>query len=128
MSADLFLWPLDDGERPTVAEIQTALSRLDGYEVTCDSPSVGESWHIEIHANGDESQNAYLAIQFQNNETDCNICFENGDETTIAYVSSVVATICGPMALYHPSSPEPVLALYPNMTYHDVREALQNAT
>ena len=126
MSADLFLSPLDNGERPSVAELQTAFSRLDGYTATSDGLSVGESWCVEIHAVDDESQDAYLAIHCRDDEG-CSICFENGDETTIAYVSSVIATICGPMALHHPSSPEPLVTLYPNMTFDDVRVAMDNA-
>lgn len=125
MSADLFLWPLDDnGERPTVSEIQLALSRLDGYRVVCDQPCLGQWWFIEIYANNDESQDAYLAIRSGADGDNCNICFETGEVITIAYVASVIATIAGPLALCHASSSEPLVILYPNMTYNEVREAM----
>lgn len=127
VSADLFLWPLDDDtERPTVAEIQLALSRLDGYRVVCDPPCLGQWWFIEVHANNDESQDTYLAIRTGADGDNCNICFETGEVITIAYVASVIATITGPLALYHASSSEPLVTLYPNMTYNEVCEAVGN--
>lgn len=129
VSADLFLWPLDDDcERPTVAEIQLALSRLDGYRVVCDPPSLGQWWFIEIHANNDKSQDAYLAIRSNADGDNCNVFFETGEKITIAYVASVIATIAGPLALCHPSSSEPLVILYPNMTYNEVREAMGNVS